>query len=61
MSIQGRHNFSKTEGAAQKLGGNTLHDLTFDVFGVKFLGKWVNFPKKWGRGHIAFNNLYGGN
>ena len=38
--IQGRHNFSKTEGAAQKLGGrNIKNDLTFHVFGMKFQGK----------------------
>ena len=38
--IQGRHNFSKTEGAAQKVGGqNIKSDLTFNIFGVKFQGK----------------------
>ena len=31
--LQARHNFSKTEGAAQKLGGqNVMFDLTFNVF-----------------------------
>ena len=39
LDLQGRHKFSKTEGAAQKLGGqNIKNDLTFHVFGVKFQG-----------------------
>ena len=38
--VQACHNFSKTEGAAQKLGEqNIQNDLTFKIFGVKFQGK----------------------
>ena len=38
--IQGRHNLSKTEGAAQKLGGQNIENyLTFDNFGLKFQEK----------------------
>ena len=46
---QGRHNFSKTGGAAQKLGGqNIKNHLILTVFGVEFQGKWVKISKNWG-------------
>ena len=49
MLYQGRHNFSKTGGAAQKLGGqNIKNDLILTVFGVEFQGKWVKISKNWG-------------
>ena len=38
--MKGRHNFSKTEGVVQKLGGQKIeNDLTFHDCGVKFQGK----------------------
>ena len=38
--MQARHNFSRTEGAAQKVGvQNTVDDPTFNVFSVKFQEK----------------------
>ena len=34
---QARHNFSKTDGAAQKLGGQNIRNyLTFKIFGRNF-------------------------
>ena len=42
LQTQGRHNFSKTEGR------NIKNDTTFNVFGLKFQGKWVKFSKKTG-------------
>ena len=35
--LQARHNFSKTEGAAQKLGGQNIKNyLIFGIFELKF-------------------------
>ena len=49
MISQGRNNFSKTEGAAQKLGGQNIENhLILTIFGVEFQGKWVKISKNWG-------------